>query len=149
MKTADDNSLDDISKRISSSIDVDDKHSFTYGMKRTFTNIIDNEISPWLLTCFVRYSPEQFHKIMSENYYNFDEMTFRGFDFIGDWKKYHKKIFVAFKIAKRMSKYLEFDVDKIYKMIIDMLDEKGYNVKENEKMCIYHTLVKVYRMIFF
>lgn len=142
----------EISERLNSTIDGNnnvDKYSFNYGMKQTFSNIIDKEISPWLVKCFTKYTPQQFHTIMSENYYNFDDYTYRGFDFIGDWRKHHKRIFTAFKLARKMQKYIVLDIDKIYNTIVNLLDENGYNLQDYEKQCIQYTIIKVYRLIYY
>lgn len=140
------NDKKNISKKLNSSI-TDDKYSFGYGMKKSITNIIDSQIVPWLYRCFLKYPPKEFHRWMDAQY-EFDGITYHGFDFFADWNLNHRRIFTAFKMARKMNKYIDFDVDKIYLTIMSMMREKGYDLRDYERQCIRHTLVKVHRIIY-
>ena len=148
----------DLSNKLKKTVN-EDKHSFQAGMKSTVTNIIDAQIVPWLHHCFIKYSPEDFHNRMSvikdpitgkmiQARYDFDGVSYRGFDYIEDWRRHHKKIFITFKMAKRMQRYLELDGSKLYDTITNLLESKGYNLLPRERQCIRHTIAKVMRLIY-
>lgn len=158
--------MSDISKRLKDTVS-NDKYSFHSSMTNSVTNIIDVQIVPWLHQCFQKYPPNEFHKRMAwrvgqdgrleinpktgkyiQATYEFDGMIYPGFDYIGDWQKYHRKIFIAFKMARRMKKYLNLDGTKLYNTIVGLLNDKGYYLKNHEMMCIKHTIAKVMRLIY-
>ena len=137
---------DDLAKKLKSTV-TEDKHSFQAGMKSTVTNIIDVQIVPWLHQCFQKYPPAEFHRRMHGKY-EFDGYIYDGFDYIQDWKDYHKKIFIAFKVAKRMKRYIDLDGTKLYDTITSLLTERGYGLLPHERQCIRHTIAKVMRLIY-
>ncbi len=137
---------DDLSKKLKDTIN-NDKYSFQSSMKNSVTSIIDTQIAPWLEKCFQKYPPDEFHKRMHGKY-EFDGFIYEGFDYMSDWRIHHRKMFIAFKMARRMKKYLNLDGTKLYITITNLLESKGYRLQEHEKTCISHTIAKVLREIY-
>lgn len=95
-------------------------------MKSSVTAILLEIISPWIVECLKKYTEEDFHKRMAE-----------GFDFYQDWQDNHRERYATIvRRARRISRFLDFDVDRILGRVEYILYTESWilSIPEREKM---------------
>lgn len=128
-----------------------------YSFKKIFQkqmNYIVEQFFQILVYYFDKYSEKQFHERMNNRYYIKDGNTGRiiqcvGFDYIGDWKKFHKHKFAFFIKSVQINKsYYVFSEEKILETILKLFHTKGWTVSDNEMLGIRQTVKRLYNILY-
>lgn len=127
------------------------KYSF-HAIHDQIMNKIMSIIIVWILSCFTKYSADQFHQKMAGFYDYTDKLTsfkyqLSGFDFINDWEinhyhRYHQLLDFIRKRNKRIDRYA------LYNATIKSLNEHGWQVTEHEKTCFKQTIQRLYNILY-
>lgn len=129
------------------------KYSFKSIFKKQMDYIV-NQFFNILVYYFDKYSEKQFHDKMNNRYYIKDGSTGRiiqciGFDYIGDWKKYHKNTFAFFIKSVQLNKsYYIFSEEKILETIMKLFAEKGWVISDNEMLGIKQTVKRLFNILY-
>lgn len=134
------------------------KYSFK-SMFRKQIESIANQFFNIIVYYFDRYSEKMFHDRMNNQYIltiksrdgiePSRKVTLEGFDFIGDWKKFHKYKYAFFiKSVQAQKGIFIFDEDKIYEILMGLLETKGWTITEREKKSIKQTVRRLYNVLY-
>lgn len=130
------------------------KYSFKGMMQNTVSSIVDKFFET-ISYYFDRYDENYFHERMKNQYIITDKKTGEkfvcdGFDFIGDWKKYHKAKFItSMTVMKSNKHWFKFDENKMANIMIELLLTKGWSISEYEKKSIYQTIRRMRNIIYY
>lgn len=128
-------------------------HSFKSKFRTTMNSFIE-QLFHIIVKYFNDYSEEEFHRRMLQTYTFKDTVsgttyTFKGFDFLYDWKKYHKPKLLTAAMTIRMNKWwLTFEEEKIYNIIIKLLQTKGWKLLPHEDACIKINVRRIHNFLF-
>ena len=115
---------------------VESSSRYDAAVNAFYLQVVNNMVS-WLEKCFTKYPPHEFHYRMSN-----------GFDFVQDMKMNHpQQLRVIVGMAKRFSKRIKTDKDRVYTVIIKMLERKGYNPTQYERQKIYINIGQFLSMV--
>jgi hypothetical protein len=129
------------------------KYSFKGMFKKQIHGIVDQFFNI-LVYYFGKYSEKEFHRRMDNRYILIDGKTGRhiectGFDFIKDWKDFHKYKYAFFiKSVQAQKKWYVFSEDKIYDTIIKLFAEKGWNITDQEKLGIQQIVKRLFNILY-
>lgn len=130
------------------------------GMYQKMMQNISKQFFQIIVYYFGKYSEAEFHRRMKHSYVlNIKsrdgkeparQVVLKGFDWIGDWRKFHKYKFMFFiKTVKDAKKeWFVFDEDQIYNIILQLLDTKGWIISEEEKENIKITVRRLYNILY-
>lgn len=103
---------------------------------------------PQMTYILKKYSERDFHRLMKQVYTDEYGTTIRGFDFIGDWKKNHIIAFtIALTIGRQFRHQLNFDVDVIANLMVDIMKSWGWSIDFGERMSLRHDLIRIKRLL--
>lgn len=103
---------------------------------------------PQMTYILKKYSERDFHRLMRQVYVDERGQRIMGFDFIGDWKKHHSLAFtIALAIGRNFRNQLNYDVDVMANLMVDIMKSWGWNVQSHEKMSLRHDLVRIKRIL--
>lgn len=123
-------------------------HSFLNMLRGNMTSLIENRLLPYVTELFGRYTQEDFHQKMN-NMYMHNGRMFIGFNFIADWKKYHKyywKLFVG--TARVNRKFLKFDQESLLHKITTIFYLKGWILHDYEIEGLRQTVHRIYNIMY-
>ncbi|HEX5520024.1 MAG TPA: hypothetical protein VFX18_06250 [Candidatus Nitrosocosmicus sp.] len=129
------------------------KYSFKNIMSNTISSVVQRFFSI-IVYYFDKYDQNYFHERMNNKYILIDKKTGErfecvGFDFVGDFRKFHKNKFITSLMAIRMNKtWFKFDEKKMAKIMIGLLQAKGWDIYEHEKECINQTIRRMKNIIY-
>jgi hypothetical protein len=128
------------------------KYSF-HAIHNQILSSIMGVIISWVTSCFKKYTEKQFHDKMSQKYIYVDGRTgmryeLTGFDFISDWKRYHKYTFdKIIPTIKRLN--LKLDKNELHRLVIEALTKHGWTVTETEKQSLKHTVSRLINILYY
>jgi hypothetical protein len=103
---------------------------------------------PQMTYILQKYSEQDFHRVMRQIYTDEYGQNIRGFDFIGDWKKNHIIAFtIALAVGRQFRRELDFNVDTISSLMVDIMRSWGWNIEFHERLSIRHDLVRIKRLL--
>ena len=134
------------------------RYSFK-GMYQKMMQNITKQFFHIIAYYFGKYSEEEFHRRMKGSYVltiksrdgiEADrKVVLPGFDWIGDWRKFHKYKFMFFiKSVKEAKDWFVFNEEQIYNIIMQLLETKGWQVTEIEKENIKKTVRRLYNILY-
>lgn len=129
------------------------KFSFRHNFEGAMNKFIE-QLFHIIVKYFGRYSEEEFHSRMNQEYTFKDVKTnkvykLRGFDFVADWKKFHKPAFITATVTVQANRWwLKFDEDRIRNIIIKLLETKGWKLEDHEYKCININVRRLHNMFF-
>ena len=135
------------------------KYSFK-GMYQKMMANISKMFFNILVYYFAKYSEAEFHRRMNSSYVlrikSRDgkepdrKVVLKGFDWVGDFKKFHKVKFMFFIKAVKDAKkeWFVFDEESIYNIILQLLDTKGWVLTDEEKENIKITVKRLYNILY-
>jgi hypothetical protein len=108
---------------------------------------------------FDRYTEKMFHDRMKGQYIltiksrdgkePARKVTLEGFDFLGDWKRFHRYKYAFFiQSVNKAKDWFTFDEDKIFEILIQLLETKGWTIDEREKLSIKQTVRRLYNILY-
>lgn len=129
------------------------KFSFKETMNKTMSAVVERFFEI-IVFYFQKYPEAEFHRRMNNKYTLVDKATgesfvLDGFDFVKDFKTYHKAKYLASMMAVRANKrWFVFDEEKIYKILIGLLEVKGWVLLPHEKASIRMTVRRFKNIIY-
>jgi hypothetical protein len=134
------------------------KFSFK-GMFKKNIESISNQFFNILAYYFDKYDAVYFHNRMKGQYVltvksrdgiePTKQVTLLGFDFVGDWKKFHRAKFAVFiKLARANKAWYVFDEQKIFDTLMRIMQEKGWSLDEREKTSVRQTVRRLYNILY-
>lgn len=115
---------------------VESKSRYDAAVNAFYLQVVNNIVG-WLEKCFSKYPPYEFHMRMSQ-----------GFDFVQDMQVNHaRELRVIVGMAKRFSKRIRTDKDRVYNVVIKMLERKGYAPTTYERQKIYINISQFLSMV--
>jgi hypothetical protein len=134
------------------------KYSFK-GMYQKMMQNISKQFFHIIAYYFSKYSEAEFHRRMKQMYVlNIKsrdgkepdrQVVLKGFDWIGDWKKFHKTKFIFFiKSVKGSKDWFVFNEEQIFAIIMQLLDTKGWKITDEEKENIQKTVRRLYNILY-
>ena len=129
------------------------KYSFKGMMSNTVSSIVE-QFFHIVIYYFSKYSEQEFHKRMEGQYIIIDKKTgdkflCDGFDFIGDWKKYHKTKFItSMTVMKANKHWFKFDENKMANIMIELLTTKGWSISTREEKSIRETIRRMHNIVY-
>jgi hypothetical protein len=133
-----------------------------YSFKSIFKKQIQGIVSQFfniLVYYFDKYSEREFHKRMDNCYILLiksrdgkepdRQVTLEGFDYLGDWAKFHKYKYAYFiKSVRALKDWFIFDEEKIYEILMRILETKGWKITDKEKQSIKYTVRRLYNVLY-
>lgn len=128
-----------------------------YSYKATFKSTVDyltTKFMDVLVHYFNNYSEEMFHQRMNNSYILIDGRTkqhhkLTGFDFVGDFKKYHKIKFLGFVFLFNKSKNVfGFNEERILRTLLELFRTKGWQLRPGELEGIRSTVKRLYNILY-
>lgn len=135
------------SKNSNSSFLTDIKQKYSF--KKMHNNIMSgilNLVVSWIMSCFSKYTEEQFHQKMSSKFM-YNGYYYTGFDFIGDWEKNHRQKYNSILAVIRKTG-VKLDKQQLYLSIIDTIKKQGWNISKDEARCFEFTVMRLYNILY-
>ena len=123
-------------------------HSFLNMLRGNMTSLIEDKLIPYVAELFARYTEEDFHQKMRNMYLHNGKM-YTGFNFIADWKRFHKywwKVFVG--TARVNRKFLRFNEESLLYKITTMFYMKGWTLYDYEIEGLRQTVHRIYNIMY-
>lgn len=103
---------------------------------------------PQMTYILKKYSERDFHRLMRQVYIDERGQKIMGFDFIGDWRKHHALAFtIALTIGRNFRNQLDYNVDVMANLMVDVMRSWGWNVQPHEKASLRHDLIRIKRIL--
>ena len=127
---------------------VNNDDDYDSNIKSMFDTIVKNFAAAWLIRCLTKYDEPEFHRRFEESYI-YDGKEYKGFDFITDMKKHHKKTWYLFcKMAPKIGDVLLFDDMKFLHKVTRVLELKGWTLLFHEIQCIHHIILMIRKIVY-
>jgi len=129
------------------------KFSFKASFQGAMNKFIE-QLFHIIVNYFGKYSEQEFHDRMNQSYTFEDKVSkktykLKGFDFVADWRQFHKPAFITATVTVQSNKWwLKFDEAKIYDIITKLLEAKGWKIEEHEYKCININVRRLHNMFF-
>lgn len=125
--------------------------SYTY--KPFIDKMVEKYAVQWLIRCITKYDESHFHRIMQGSYVSqVDGLQHHGFDFLGNWRAHHPKIFYLFiKGAKmfiaKQQDIISFDSNAYMVKIQAVVQQLGWRMYPQEAADIRDTISQIITLI--